>query len=91
MLEAQYTSPTGSKSFRHTLPTASATSVAEKTAYFAALREKTGQLQGEINVVLTQKMEEDLKIAAEDGPVKKSPAEERAEELYGEENGEEEG
>jgi hypothetical protein len=46
-------------------------------------------LQGDINVFLTQKMEEDK--AAEGESKKKSAAEEREEEMYGEEDPENDG
>jgi pullulanase/glycogen debranching enzyme len=84
-LTASYASPSGSHTFSHTLPTASASNVIEKTAYLSTLRSKSADLQSEINAFLTQKMEDDVK-AAEGGAVKRSKKEEREEEMYGEED-----
>nr|OQO28264.1 hypothetical protein B0A51_04354 [Rachicladosporium sp. CCFEE 5018] len=92
-MEAHYASPTSSHSFTLPLPvpTSKSATTADKTAYLAALREKTAQLQSKVNVFLTQRMDEDVQSVAQDGKVKKSKAEERAEEMYGEEEGEDEG
>ncbi|KAK6436662.1 hypothetical protein LTR95_007148 [Oleoguttula sp. CCFEE 5521] len=82
-MEAHYTSPSSSHTFTHPLPASpsSSATTADKTAHLAALREKTAQLQSEVNVFLTQKMEEDVQNATQEGKVKKSQAEERAEEM----------
>ncbi|MDI1492869.1 MAG: hypothetical protein OHK93_004652 [Ramalina farinacea] len=69
-LTASYTSPTSTKAFTHTLPTSAPSSAAlteEKTRYMSALRKSVVQLQGEINELLTEKMEEDKWVAAEKG------------------------
>jgi hypothetical protein len=84
-LTANYASPSGTHTFSHTLPSPSATTVSEKTAYLSTLRSKSAELQSEINAFLTQKMEEDVK-AAEGRPSKRSKKEEREEEMYGEED-----
>nr|OQO24604.1 hypothetical protein B0A51_08739 [Rachicladosporium sp. CCFEE 5018] len=92
-MEAHYASSSSTHAFNLPLPAPASTSAttAEKTTYLATLREQTAQLQSEINVFLTQKMEEDVQSTAQEGKVKKSKAEERAEEMYGEEEGEDEG
>lgn len=84
-LSADYVSPSDKKTFSHALPSAAANNVTDKTAYLSALRSKSTELQCEINAYLTQKMEDDAK-AAEGGANKRSKAEEREEEMYGEED-----
>lgn len=84
-LSADYVSPSDKKTFSHALPPAATKNVTDKTTYLSALRSKSTELQGEINAYLTQKMEEDAK-AAEGGANKRSKAEEREEEMYGEED-----
>ena len=89
-LTASYTSPTVSKVFSLALPAVpTSDSVDEKTAFVAAVRVNTSQMQDDINVFLTQKMEEDKaqEIAAAGGDLKKNAKEEeREEEMYGEED-----
>ena len=91
-LVAHYNSPNATQSFSSELPPVPADggNVEEKTAYLAALRANTTKLQEEVNVFLTQKMDEDK--AAESGKGKTSKGvEEREEEMYGEEDPEEAG
>lgn len=87
---ANYTSPSGTKDFSHSLPSANAQNVTDKTAYLSALRSKNSELQGEINTFLTQKMEEDA-ANADGSASKRSKNEEREEEMYGEEDPEADG
>jgi len=90
-LTATYTSPTTNHIFTSPLPTLSADpSTKEKTSYITDLRTKTSQLQNDINAYLTERMEEDKAQEAADGADKKSARDEqREEEMYGEEEGEE--
>jgi hypothetical protein len=90
-ITAHYDAPSGSKDFTSSLPSVPSdeSDVDAKTAYLAALRSNASKLQGDINVFLTQKMEEDK--AAEGESKKKSAAEEREEEMYGEEDPENDG
>lgn len=85
-LSASYASPATTKTFTHTLPSASVTSTKEKTAYLAAVRKSVVQLQEEVNGFLTIKMEEDKILSGEGGAKVDDKAEE---ENYGEENVEE--
>lgn len=100
-LNASYNSPSASKSFDHplssTCPSADALTAGspeatkQKTAYLSELRKSTKDLQEEINVYLTQKMEED-KAAASAADTKSKvdgTKEEKEEEMYGEEDVEE--
>jgi hypothetical protein len=65
-------------------------SVAAKKAYLSELRGLVTELQGEINVFLTERMEEDKKaVGAQGQGVKDSESEAKEEENYGEENVEE--
>lgn len=83
-LKADYTSPTSSKSFAHSLPSASAStnSTKQKTAYLSALRKSVVQLQDDVNGFLTMRMEEDKALAANNGM---KADDNREEENYGEE------
>ena len=87
-LQADYSSPTITKTFHHPLPPATTTSTKEKTQYLSALRKSAVQLQEEINAFLTTKMEEDKALAASAGMKIDDRAEE---ENYGEEKVEDEG
>ncbi|KAL8717695.1 MAG: hypothetical protein Q9225_005085 [Loekoesia sp. 1 TL-2023] len=87
-LTASYTSPSASKTFTHSLPSAATTSTAEKTQYLSTLRQSVTKLQDEVNAFLTEKMEEDKALAVKAG-VKVD--EKKEEENYGEENVEDEG
>ncbi|KAF4548223.1 Hypothetical protein D9617_30g011270 [Elsinoe fawcettii] len=92
LLIASYSSPNGSHNFEIPL-----TSVAEangstgaKTDYLSNLRSKTSKLQDDINVFLTQKMEEDKAASATAGQ-KSKVDEDKEEEMYGEEDPEQDG
>lgn len=97
-LTAIYRSSNGTKEFKRSVqePTTSSdlvTSKEEKTAYLSALRSSVTALQDEVNVYLTQKMEED-KAAEKGGDTGRSQEngvidEAKEEELYGEELAEE--
>lgn len=89
-LTATYTSPTTIQTFSTALPaqpTATA-SAEEKTAFIAALRSNTTQMQAEINALLTAKMEEDKAqdAAAAITGAKSAKDEDREEDMYGEED-----
>jgi hypothetical protein len=90
-LAARYSAAGDHKDFALPLPAvpADGADVDTKTAYLSELRANASKLQGEINVFLTQKMEDDK--AAEGGSKKKSAAEEREEQMYGEEDPENDG
>lgn len=83
-LVANYKSPTTSQTISLELPAIprDGGSVQDKTAYLSALRAKAFEMQSEVNIFLTQKMEEDK--AAEAGG--KSVADQKEEENYGEED-----
>lgn len=88
-LSATYTSPTNAPfTLAHTLePPPSGTTaptVPDKTAYLAALRAATAGLQEQINKELTQRMDED-----NNNNSAKKVDDARAEENYGEEEGQE--
>lgn len=89
-LTANYSSPSTTKSFTSALPAIpkDVKNVEEKTAYLAALRANAAKMQGELNAFLTQKMEEDK---AAEGSSKKTAADEREEDFYGEEDPEKDG
>lgn len=82
VLWAEYKTPTESKTFSHSLPSAAVTSTTQKSAYLSALRSLVVQTQEEVNAFLTAKMEED-KAAASMAGMKVD--EKKAEENYGEE------
>ena len=87
-LKADYTSPTATKTFTHSLPSASNASTKEKTNYLSVLRKSVVKLQDEVNGFLTTKMEEDKALAGSAG----MKADDRAEEEnYGEEKVEDDG
>jgi hypothetical protein len=89
------TSPPTTHQFSHPIsapiPTSSSTAVKDKTAYLCDLRKSTKRLQDEVNIFLTQKMEEDKLHAIKnghDGQEKDAgtkTADEAEEENYGEE------
>lgn len=97
-LRAVYTSPQPepqTQTFQRQLPSlpvssesASPESVKTKSTYLAELRQLVPQLQDEINVFLTERMEEDKQAAEEQG-AKQLEREAKEEENYGEENVEE--
>jgi hypothetical protein len=78
-VSATYTAPGAEgKIFEHELPTITPDiSTDDRVAYLAALRQKTTELQAQINAFLTQKMSEDNASAAADDA--------HEEENYGEE------
>lgn len=83
-IQAVYTAPGTTQTFQHAIPTESrsqADSFAAKQAHLTALQSLVATLQEEVNVFLTEKMEEDKK--AHQGVVSKKEAKE--EENYGEE------
>lgn len=83
-LTATYKSPSDQKTFSSELPAAPAQDVKAKTAYLSTLRSNITSVQTEINAFLTKKMEDDK--AAGD---RKTDQDAKAEEMYGEEEGEE--
>ena len=87
-LRADYSSPQEKKTFAHKLPSISLEpTTKEKTNYLSDLRASVVQLQDEVNVFLTAKMEEDKALASTSaGKVD----EKKEEENYGEEIVEEE-
>lgn len=97
-LRAVYTSPqpaNQTKTFQHELPSIPVVSdpafpeaIKAKSAYLASLRQLVPKLQDEVNVFLTERMEEDKKTAEVQG-TKQSEKEAKEEENYGEENVEE--
>lgn len=87
MASAHYTSPSETFTFSVDLPPPLQNpGVHQKTAYLSALRSHVSTLQGEVNTFLTQKMEQD-KAAEEAGKGGTGKAaDEREEEMYGEED-----
>ena len=89
-LTAKYQSPTSSESFSSKLPSLSKDHDGKaKTDYLSALRSGIVQMQSDVNAFLTQKMEEEKSSDAIKDTMKAK--EEKAEELYGEEDPEDEG
>jgi Gon7 family len=82
-VSATYTAPSAEeKVFGHQLPTISPDiSTNDRVAYLAALRQKTTELQSQINTFLTQKMEEDKTRAGASA----AADDEHEEDNYGEE------
>lgn len=84
-LSAVYSSPAATRTFSHpTSPLTPSHLVQEKSAYLSSLRTSVTKMQEEVNAFLTQKMEEDNAQAKNLGV-----DEQKAEENYGEEVGEE--
>lgn len=82
-LSAHYASPASAKDFSHPLNASSrCNSADDKTAYLSELRRSVAKLQDEVNVFLTQKMEDDKLLAGRDGS---KVDDKREEENYGEE------
>lgn len=80
-LQAVYTAPDTTKVFTHEIPAASSTdSFAAKQSHLTTLQSLVPKLQEEINVFLTERMEEDKKAQ---GAISEKEA--REEENYGEE------
>ncbi|KAL4957184.1 EKC/KEOPS complex, subunit Gon7 [Aspergillus filifer] len=87
-ISAAYTSPQLNRTFEHTItapaPNPSDDNVKVKVAYLSELRKLVPELQNDINVFLTGRMEEDKKAAEAQGK-KLSEKEAKEEENYGEE------
>lgn len=85
-LHAAYVAPDQSRTFEHSIssPLPSADAVSQKVTYLAELRKLVPTLQNDINVFLTERMEEDKKAAEAQGR-KVSDKEAKEEENYGEE------
>ncbi|KAL5000978.1 EKC/KEOPS complex, subunit Gon7 [Aspergillus recurvatus] len=87
-LQAQYTSPQLNRTFEHTINSAAPSPLDEnvkvKAAYLSELRELVPALQNDINIFLTERMEEDKKAAEAQGR-QLSEKEAKEEENYGEE------
>lgn len=85
-LHAAYVAPDQSRTFEHSIssPLPSADAVPQKVTYLAELRKLVPTLQNDINVFLTERMEEDKKAAEAQGR-KVSDKEAKEEENYGEE------
>ena len=80
-LQAVYTAPDATKVFTHEIPAdSSADAFAKKQSHLQALQCLVPKLQEEVNVFLTERMEEDRKAQ---GAVSEQEA--REEENYGEE------
>jgi hypothetical protein len=88
-LKATYRSPETSRTFQHDLPPLSGgdddLDVKQKTAYLSELRASIGNMQNDVNVFLTQKME-DEKLAQSRSTSAGKTKEEKEEENYGEED-----
>jgi hypothetical protein len=95
LLSATYQSPTN-EPFKHVqkLPAPATTKTTDRTAYLAALRKATAEMQETINKELTSRMDEDkAREAAANGISKVNGAkvdEAKEEDKYGEEVAEEE-
>lgn len=87
-LRAEYTSPELGRTFEHTIkspaPSPSDQNTQTKVAYLSELRKLVPVLQNDINVFLTDRMEEDKKAAEAQGR-QLSEKEAKEEENYGEE------
>jgi hypothetical protein len=103
-LSATYTNSSTSPPTTHQLsypisapiPTSGSTFVKDKTAYLCDLRKSAKRLQDEVNIFLTQKMEEDKLHAMKNGhdgqeKAGTKTADEAEEENYGEEGVEDDG
>ncbi|KAF1820879.1 uncharacterized protein K489DRAFT_371858 [Dissoconium aciculare CBS 342.82] len=95
-LTADYHGPDGAHRIAKDLPQTPAAAGSEegsdveaKTEYLSALRNNVVQLQADINTFLTQKMEEDKAAGADAQDGRK--ADEKEEEMYGEEDPEHDG
>lgn len=87
-LTASYTSPTLAKTFSSALPAVpTSDSVENKTAFISAVRVSVSQMQDDVNIFLTQRMDEEkAQETAFAGARTKTKDEEREEEMYGEED-----
>ncbi|KAK1140869.1 hypothetical protein N8T08_009742 [Aspergillus melleus] len=83
-LRAVYTAPQSTHTFEHHLASSPSQDVQAKVTYLSELRKLVPTLQNDINVFLTERMEEDKKLAEAQGQ-KISAKEAQEEENYGEE------
>lgn len=88
-MKVTYQSPATSEAFSRSLPSlprdGTERGVQAKTAYLACLRTAIGEVQGEVNTYLTQRM--DLEKASQTDAAKANPTKEEVEEeRYGEED-----
>jgi hypothetical protein len=85
-LRAVYSAPQSTETFEHSIssPVPSSENVQSKVAYLSELRKLVPTLQNDINVFLTERMEEDKKSAEAQGR-QLSEKERKEEENYGEE------
>lgn len=88
-LRAVYSAPQSTQTFEHSISsplpsTDSSENVPIKVAYLSELRKLVPNLQNDINVFLTERMEEDKKLAEAQGR-QISEEERKEEENYGEE------
>jgi hypothetical protein len=93
IFSAAYQSPTNEAfTITHQLPTPPSDKTTDRTAYLAALRKAATELQEQINVELTARMEEDKARGAEANGIAKDKGvdEAKEEDTYGEEVPEEE-
>lgn len=79
-LQVVYTAPDTTQTFQHAIPESDGNSFTTKQAHLTALQSLVPKLQEEVNIFLTQKMEEDKKAQ---GAISEKEAKE--EENYGEE------
>lgn len=86
-LTADYNSPSGQRNFSYALPaTINSESTKEVTASLSDLRKSALQMQKDINVFLTQKMEEDKATSNSNGTSTSTKVDEdKEEDNYGEE------
>lgn len=82
-LTATYKSPSDQKTFSSKLPAARADDVKGKTVYLSTVRSNITSVQTDVNAFLTKKMEDDKAVGD-----RKTDQDAKAEEMYGEEEGE---
>ncbi|KAF7595272.1 hypothetical protein BBP40_006772 [Aspergillus hancockii] len=85
-LRAVYSAPQATETFKHSIssPVPAPENVQSKVAYLSELRKLVPTLQNDINVFLTERMEEDKKAAEAQG-CQLSEKDRKEEENYGEE------
>lgn len=87
-LTATYVSPSDKQTVSSDIPSSpQAGDVKAKTEYLSALRSNITQMQSDVNALLTKKMEEEKSSGAGG---KRDDGDAKAEEMYGEEGGDEE-
>lgn len=90
-LKASYHAPDTTKEFVRQLPSLTDNvGVEGKTAFLSTLRTEIGEIQGDVNVYLTQRMDDERAAHAVNG-IKTKTKEEWEEERYGEEDPEADG